>query len=351
YASHPYVEGFVDGLRVNLVPCYDVKDSRWITPVDRTPYHTQYVKKMMDERMADETRLLKAFLMNDGLYGAEIRTRGFSGYVCELLIIKHVSFKSLLERAAQWRPPVVVDEEAEKHPGAPLIIADPVDRLRNAAAAVSLTTLSKFIMKSKLFLKRPSRSFFVERPSLAIDAGRRRFLALVFEVPERPPDVLWGELSRTMNGLGKALAAHGFTLFRSDCWVEGHQALIVFELETLRLPEVYLHVGPPVWSRNAAEFVEEQARKKDLEAYPWVYGERLYSLRRRKFINAEELLRHLVQEGNAAVSKELRTYLKKSETTTDLSQLHPKLTLEGRAFLEEFIRACPSFIAQYISSQ
>ncbi|MEM3021783.1 MAG: nucleotidyltransferase domain-containing protein, partial [Candidatus Caldarchaeum sp.] len=30
YASHPYVEGFVGGLRVNIVPCYDVEYGRWI---------------------------------------------------------------------------------------------------------------------------------------------------------------------------------------------------------------------------------------------------------------------------------------------------------------------------------
>ncbi|MCX8200888.1 MAG: nucleotidyltransferase domain-containing protein, partial [Candidatus Caldarchaeum sp.] len=44
YANHPYVEGFVDGIRVNIVPCYDAEYGKWITPVDRTPYHTRYVK-------------------------------------------------------------------------------------------------------------------------------------------------------------------------------------------------------------------------------------------------------------------------------------------------------------------
>ncbi|MEM1943639.1 MAG: CCA tRNA nucleotidyltransferase [Candidatus Caldarchaeum sp.] len=345
YASHPYVEGFVDGLRVNIVPCYDVEHGRWITPVDRTPHHTRYVKNMMDERMADETRLLKAFLMNDGLYGAEIRVRGFSGYVCELLTIKHGSFQALLEKAVGWRPPVVLDGDASEHREAVMILPDPVDRSRNAAAAVSLTSLSKFIMKTKLFLRKPAKSFFTDRAHDGVRLDGRRFMGLVFDLPERPPDVLWGELHKTMNGLGKALTTHGYRLLRMDCWLEGLKAVILYELEALSLPAVYLHVGPPVWSRSAVEFVEEQAKKEDLAACPWVYGDRLYSLRRRKHTNAVDFVRHVVEQDLAAVSKELKPYLKNMTATTDLQQI--TLSQDGKRFLEEFTRACPNFIALY----
>ncbi|MEM0442811.1 MAG: CCA tRNA nucleotidyltransferase [Candidatus Caldarchaeum sp.] len=350
YASHPYVEGFVRGLRVNIVPCYDVEYGRWITPVDRTPHHTRYVKKTMDEGMADETRLLKAFLMNDGLYGAEIRVRGFSGYVCELLIIKHGSFSALLERVAGWRPPVVLDGDASEYQEAVMILPDPVDRSRNAAAAVSLTSLSKFILKSKLFLRKPAKSFFTGRPRAEISLEDRRFMGMVFDVPEKPPDVLWGELQKTMNGLGRALTTHGYRPLRMECWLDGFKAVILYELDTLTLPAVYLHVGPPVWSRSAVEFVEEQARKEDVAACPWVSGDRLYSLRRRKYTNAVDFVRHLVDQDLAAVSKELKPYLKKMTTTTDPQQILSTLSQEGKAFFEEFIRACPSFIALYNSS-
>ncbi len=349
YASHPYVEGFIDGLRVNLVPCYDTEPGKWITPVDRTPYHTKYVRSMLDERMADDVRLLKAFLMSDGLYGAEIRYKGFSGYVCELLIIKMGSFLKLLEKVAEWRPPVILDGDKDIFRGSPLILPDPVDESRNAASAVSTTTLSKFIMKSKLFLRRPSKHYFTDTVSIDIKPNDRCFVAILLDVPERPPDVLWGELNRTAEGLVRGLEKNGFKPFRWDCWSENKTAVLIFELESLSLPKVYLHVGPPVWSRNAVDFVDEQMKKQDIVAYPWIYGERLFSLRRRRHTHAVQLIKHLIEEGRAAVSKELRPFLKTSQIIDDLEMLSSKLSPDGRMFLKEFIRTCPRFIAKYYS--
>ncbi|MDH2901980.1 MAG: nucleotidyltransferase domain-containing protein, partial [archaeon] len=40
FAEHPYVEAFVEGARVNLVPCYKVERGMWKSAADRSPYHT-----------------------------------------------------------------------------------------------------------------------------------------------------------------------------------------------------------------------------------------------------------------------------------------------------------------------
>jgi tRNA nucleotidyltransferase (CCA-adding enzyme) len=351
YASHPYVEGFVEGVRVNVVPCYDTEPGKWITPVDRTPYHTRYVKSMLDGRLADEVRLLKAFLMNDGIYGAEIKTRGFSGYACELLIIRYGSFLKLLRAASEWRLPVVLDGHERLFPNQPMVLTDPVDETRNVTAAVSTTSLSKFILKAKLFLRRPSPEYFSEKTRLPAPVEGRQFVAVVFDVPDEPPDILWGELGRTLEGLAKALAGSGFKPYRSGCSTDGRRAVLLYELETLRLPETYLHVGPPVWSRNAVEFVEEQLRKKDLALPPWVDGERLYSLRRRRYVEPIGFLRDVIEGGKASVSKTLIPRLRNCTVTADVAGLKAGLDGELREFLEEFIAACPSFIATYFKYQ
>ncbi len=41
YAEHPYVESFVEGLRINLVPCYAVVPGEWKSAADRSLYHTK----------------------------------------------------------------------------------------------------------------------------------------------------------------------------------------------------------------------------------------------------------------------------------------------------------------------
>ena len=351
YASHPYVEGFVEGLRVNVVPCYDTEPGKWITPVDRTPYHTRYVKSKLDDRLADEVRLLKAFLMNDGIYGAEIKTRGLSGYACELLVIRYGSFLSLLRAALEWRLPVVLDGHEKLFPNQPIVLTDPVDETRNVTAAVSTTSLSKFILKAKLFLRKPSPQYFSEKTRLPASVEGRHFVAVVFDVPDEPPDILWGELGRTLEGLAKALAGSGFKPFRSGCSTDGRRAVLLYELETSSLPETYLHVGPPVWSRNAVEFVEEQLRKKDLALPPWVDGERLYSLRRRRYVEPVEFLRYVIKESKASISRKLIPNLRNGAVTADVVGLKAGLEGELREYLEEFIAACPAFIATYFKYQ
>ena len=42
YSEHPYVEAFINGVRVNIVPCYDVEWGKWKSAADRSPFHTEY---------------------------------------------------------------------------------------------------------------------------------------------------------------------------------------------------------------------------------------------------------------------------------------------------------------------
>jgi len=38
YADHPYVEGVIDGVTVDVVACYDVEPPNWLSATDRTPH-------------------------------------------------------------------------------------------------------------------------------------------------------------------------------------------------------------------------------------------------------------------------------------------------------------------------
>jgi tRNA nucleotidyltransferase (CCA-adding enzyme) len=88
YAEHPYVRGKINGFSVDIVPCYKVKSaSKIISAVDRTPFHNIYIAKNLKPEMSKEVRLLKQFCKSIEVYGSDIRTLGFSGYLCELLTI------------------------------------------------------------------------------------------------------------------------------------------------------------------------------------------------------------------------------------------------------------------------
>ena len=112
YAQHPYVSGNVQGARIDIVPAFEIKSTKELkSAVDRTPFHVRYIEKRLSKKSAKEVRLLKQFCNANGLYGADAKTEGFSGYVCELLIVKYKKFMEVLENASEWEPGAVIDLE------------------------------------------------------------------------------------------------------------------------------------------------------------------------------------------------------------------------------------------------
>src|SRR6185437_5854606 len=81
FADHPYVEAYVENIKINVVPCFDVKFGHWKSAADRSPFHTTYVVDTLDNHKKKQVIILKQFLKSLNIYGAEISTKGFSGYV------------------------------------------------------------------------------------------------------------------------------------------------------------------------------------------------------------------------------------------------------------------------------
>jgi tRNA nucleotidyltransferase (CCA-adding enzyme) len=144
YAEHPYIQVFSGDYHADVVPAYKIADiSQKGSSVDRTQLHTTYVNSKLDSKGKDSVRLLKRFMKNFGIYGAELRVEGFSGYLCELFIIKYGSLMSLFEHAASWEAFLLVLEgdeggqAARKRFNLPLVAIDLVDPGRNVVAVVS----------------------------------------------------------------------------------------------------------------------------------------------------------------------------------------------------------------------
>jgi tRNA nucleotidyltransferase (CCA-adding enzyme) len=101
YAEHQYVRARYRGVKVDLVPCYDVKSWKDVrTAVDRSILHTKWVNENLRGRN-NEVRLLKRFLKGINAYGSEIYVRGFSGYLAEILVIKYGSFLDVLKMVSK----------------------------------------------------------------------------------------------------------------------------------------------------------------------------------------------------------------------------------------------------------
>jgi len=268
YAEHPYVTGEEDGFDVDLVPCFDVDSATAIrSSVDRTPFHNTYLRERLDEELAGEVRAFKAFLKGIGAYGSNLRTRGFSGYLSELLVVEHGGFAPLVEAAADWRPPVEYDSEG--HAAAsfddPLIVVDPTDPKRNVAAVCAAENVARLQHYARELLADPRVELFERRePSPLSPAGVRGHLdrrgttpvAVVFDAPDVVEDQLYPQLRRSLGGVTGELERQGFRVLRSTAFAADRAVLLV-ELSVAELPAVVRHDGPPVAVReHATGFVE-----------------------------------------------------------------------------------------------
>jgi tRNA nucleotidyltransferase (CCA-adding enzyme) len=301
YAEHPYVTGSIDGVTVDIVPCFDVKDSSASrSAVDRTPFHADYVEARLDAGLAAAVRVLKQFLRGVGIYGSDLKTRGFSGYLTELLVLEHDSARAVLEAAAEWHPPVRLDPEAhgERTFDASLVVVDPTDPTRNVAAVLTRTNLARFQHHARAVLAEPRvERWFPDTPE-PIDAAAVREhvrergttpVAIAVDRPDLVDDELYPQLRKSLNGLGDALASHGFPAIRQRVFA-ADRAVLWFELETAARPTVERHQGPPVHVRDHAErFLEQYADDPGVYG-PFIEADRYVVERDRAFPSAVEFL-------------------------------------------------------------
>ncbi len=286
YAEHPYTRGFFRGIQVEIVPCYRITDaSQRMSAVDRTPLHVDYVLGHLNGGQGDQIRLLKAWSEGIGLYGAEAKIRGFSGYLCELLVLKYGSFRGVLEASQGWRRGIVLelDRAAGRAFEEPLVLVDPVDPNRNVASAVSLDQLATFVHAAREYLREPREAFFFPRPLRTLPPARLRalvrkrggvLLAVSVRAPAVTEDVLWPQLRKAHRAFLDLFAREGFAVHDARFDLVGKEAVFLFEFATASLPRVLRHEGPPVWVRNAKDFQEKWRKDPRTLAGPFLAGDR-----------------------------------------------------------------------------
>ncbi len=317
FAEHPYLEIFVEGYRVDIVPCYDAKPGEWQSATDRTPYHTDYIKKHLSTSLREEVRLLKRFLQGIDVYGAEIKVGGFSGYLCELLIMKYRSFSETIRVFARYNKRVVIDienyyENRENELSLlfpePLVIVDPVDKGRNVASAVQPQKLYSFVGAARAFLKKPDAAFFYPPKTQALPVASLKsqlasrgssIVFLVIDQVSAVPDVLWGQLYRTKRSLHRLLDLNDYKVLRDSVWSnEKTLSVFVFELEGQVLPKIKKHLGPPLERKAEGEsFLAKYAGNPQVVAGPYIEDGRWIIDLPRRTTDAVALLKEKLQGG------------------------------------------------------
>lgn len=350
YAEHPYINASIDGLDVDLVPCYRVESACSIkSAVDRTPFHTVYIRERI-QPFIDDVLLLKQFAKAGGIYGSDQMTEGFAGYLCELLVLSYGGFLPLLEAASRWRPGIIIDpagHRARDFPE-PLVVVDPVDPKRNVSASVSLTRMCEFIELARGYIGEPGRAFFFPppRPVLSVDEAacllsrRGTFLyAIVLPTPPYIEDIVVPQLRKSLDAIRGLLDRHGFSVNRADCEMHEETSMLLFELLVEELPSVVRHAGPPVWNHvNASRFSSKYlpCSENELFSGPFIEDGLLIVEKRRAYTRAGDLLRS-PEVLQVALGKHVKQAMERSYT------VHKGI----ECYREEFAPFISGFLRKY----
>ena len=366
YAEHPYLEFHIDGIRVNVVPCYAVEKGQWKSATDRTPYHTEYMREHLRPEMRREARLLKRFMKGIRSYGAEIRVGGFSGMLVETLILHYKSFLGTLVQASKWEPVIFLDLEKptsnqDSRPrdlGSPLVVIDPVDPNRNLAAAVRDDKLWGFVAASRELQNNPGMwYFFPPKPiprtkaqfAKLLEHQNRDIVAISFEHSRMVPDVLWGQLLKMEKGLTELMMRQDFHPIRSTVWSdEARSSAILVEMDTSTLPGVQLRQGPPISKMDDSQgFLDRHLTANDTVRGPWMEDGRWVVDKKRRILTIEQLVTIALKDRKLglALPDQLYSSFRQNVKVLENGQIVRLLGREGfDQALSEFLAAKPAWL-------
>ncbi len=263
HGSRDYFQLQYQTFAFEIVPILKIgKANQAVNITDVSPLHTTWVNAQA-KKIKDDILLAKQFCTAQRLYGAESYIAGFSGYVLEILTVASGSFEKLLKAAQRWEMKNVIDvarhypkknvffELNQSKLRSPLVVIDPVDPKRNAAAALSLEKFLQFKKAAREFLRKPAISFFI-REALSLQHLKKRAekekVNLVFlnSAPlHGKEDVVGMKLLKVYDFLKKRLSP--FSLQESGWdWDAGEEAWFYFFLKKKMLPAVEERKGPPL---------------------------------------------------------------------------------------------------------
>ncbi|MDG6219343.1 MAG: hypothetical protein QCI00_07870, partial [Candidatus Thermoplasmatota archaeon] len=281
-------------------------------------------------------------------YGAEAEVQGFSGYLCELLILKFHSFHQLLSHARHWKRLTTLSLTDHPIPSFsdPLIFIDPVDPERNVAAAVSPHSFHRFINACNSYLKHPKTTFFFPKPITAWSLEKIKevvnkqpavYLGIRFKKPQIINENLYPQLRKACKAIENASTREGFSIYDTCFHIDTKKDKVYILIKTDKAPlsETYTHEGPPLsLQKNTKEFIKKWKNHPATIKAPFQQNERTYVGVRRAYQNLSDYLNHhlltfsLGRHIDASLAQEY-------EILTQSNLIIPDLFLFWTAYLDD----------------
>lgn len=317
HGSRDYFRLPYDGINFEVVPILKLKKSdEAVNITDVSPLHAKWVNTYT-KKTKDNILLAKQFCKANGMYGAESYIGGFSGYVLEIFITHYGSFEKLLKASQNWKIKEVID--VEKHYPkkdalfhlnqsklhSPLIVIDPVDKNRNAAAALSLEKMELFRTKAKEYLQKPREELFIKtKKSLEFiqkEACGNPFVYITLQPSSGKEDVVGAKVRKVFEFIERELEP--FSPLKTG-WEMENPAVLYFIVKTAALPETEIKVGPPLKLKDHVAAFKQK--------YTGTYEEngKIYAKVKREYPTLKEFVAHLLKQ------KYVKEHIKKIESVT-----------------------------------
>ena len=177
YAEHPYLTSVLFGREFDIVFCFNLDDQeilegKIVTAMDRTPFHSKFVRNNLTLDQRNDVRLLKAFFKANHVYGdkSPVGQMGFIGYCLELLVYHFGTMENVMVNleAIPSNPLDYFHREKEvlesmnRFSDDFWIVIDPTDKNRNVGSSMDPRCFHHGIKKIEEFLKNPAKDYFIQ---------------------------------------------------------------------------------------------------------------------------------------------------------------------------------------------
>ena len=334
YAEHPYLRGYYKNYFVEIVPSYKIeKASQKLSAVDRTPLHTKYILENLSEKQKPEVLLLKQFLRGIGCYGAEAEIEGFSGYLCEILVLKYGTFNNIIKNAKNWKfgKKLSLTKDIIPKFDTALIFIDPVDRKRNVASALSVEKFNLFIKACDAYLNKPNIKFFfpvkikpwsIEKIKKELYKHKSQFIGIKLDKPEIINENLYPQMRKAVKAIWKNCIKNDFTIFDVTFHIDDKKNFVYIIIKTKEetLTNIVEHMGPPIkLKKNVDEFKNKWEDDKRLIKGPYEKKGRIFVEIEREFIDIKKFLISKIKE--FSLGKDIGIIINKKYSFVNLNKL------------------------------
>lgn len=306
--SRDYYRIKIDEFEIEIIPVlYIRRINQAKNLTDQSPFHVNWIKKRVkaNKNLDFDMRLAKQFFRASGVYGAESWIGGFSGHVTEILVIHYGGFGKLLKAVLKWKDKTIIDVEksykgkdvleildSAKTVG-PLIVIDPVDKDRNAAAALDLEKFELLQSKSEAFLKKPHKKFFDEIEITIEDIKKigKRNRVLIWKAPpeNEKMDVSGAKMVKYAEHIARMFKDEEFIVLDSGMyWNKHDDGLVWVIVDKKDLSKKQIIKGPQTFGmqNHIMAFKKKYARRKN-----WREGYHYYAEIPRKYTKIDQILR------------------------------------------------------------